>query len=100
MEYRIVTGTGAVKWIRDRANPTLDENGDIASISGFMEDITERKRAEQELVKERNFSTFILDSLPGTFYLFDAQGEIMRWNTFLECASGYSSEEIGSDAHA
>ncbi len=96
VEYRIVTKAGEVKWIRDRANPMLDENGEIASISGFMVDITEWKKAEEELVKEKNFSTFILDSLPGTFYLFDAQGWIMRWNNFLERASGYSSQEIGS----
>jgi len=96
MEYRIVTKAGAVKWIRDRGMPALDENGEIATITGFMEDITERKRVQQELVKERNFSTFILDSLPGTFYLFDAQGKIMRSNTFLEVASGYSAEEMSS----
>ena len=94
-------------------NPVLAANGEERLISwhniilrnGLGEavgtlssgvDITARRRAEGEVAKERNFSTFILDSLPGTFYVFDSQGKIMRWNSFLERTSGYSSEEIGS----
>jgi len=55
VEYRIITRSSEVRWIRDSAVPMLDESGEIAQIAGFMEDITERKQAEQkqaELLKE------------------------------------------------
>ena len=51
IEYRIVTKEGKEKWIHDKAKPLLNENGEILQIQGVMEDITERKRAEDELRK-------------------------------------------------
>jgi PAS domain S-box-containing protein len=53
VEYRIISKDNTIKWIRDRATPVLDQNGHIVRIDGFMEDITERKRAEEELKKHR-----------------------------------------------
>ena len=49
VECRIITKDGAVKWIRDVADPMIDEQGNLVRIDGFMEDITERKRAEGAL---------------------------------------------------
>ena len=57
-------------------------------------DITEGKRAEENLLKEKSFSDATIDSLPGIFYLFDDQGGFLRWNKNLERISGYSAEEI------
>ncbi|MFC1833794.1 PAS domain S-box protein [Thermodesulfobacteriota bacterium] len=57
-------------------------------------DITERKRAEQTLLKEKTFSDASLDSLPGIFYLFDEEGRLLRWNRNFEKVSGYTSLEI------
>ncbi len=49
VEYRIVTKDGTVKWVRDRATPMVDENGEILRINGFMEDITECKHLEEQV---------------------------------------------------
>ena len=48
LELRIVRPDGAVRWIRNRPFPIKDENGRISRIAGLMEDITERKLAEEE----------------------------------------------------
>lgn len=61
---------------------------------GVFHDITERKRNEEALLRERNFSVAALDSLPALFYMLDATGNFMRWNQTLEKAGEYSSEEI------
>ena len=58
-------------------------------------DITARKRDEELIVSERDFSKAVLDSLPGIFYLFDRQGKFLRWNTNFEKITGYTAEEIG-----
>lgn len=47
-EYRIVAG-GLSRWIWDRAFPILDQNGRLNRIVGVVEDITDRKSAEQVL---------------------------------------------------
>ena len=52
-EYRIRTPDGQEKWIRDLAFPVRDQAGQLIRIAGIAEDITERKRRDQELVHAR-----------------------------------------------
>ncbi|MDB5802914.1 MAG: domain S-box protein [Betaproteobacteria bacterium] len=42
-EYRIVRPDGAVRWIRDRAFPVRDAQGQVYRITGIATDITERR---------------------------------------------------------
>lgn len=53
LEYRIVHPDGSIRWIRDRAFPIRNEKGEIYRISGVAEEITKRKRAEEELMRSR-----------------------------------------------
>src|SRR2546425_3001089 len=48
-EYRMLTKEGRVVWIRDEAVVARDDAGRPRSLQGFMSDITERKRAEEDL---------------------------------------------------
>jgi PAS domain S-box-containing protein len=50
-EFRIRTPDGQEKWIRGRAFPIRDDNGQLIRIVGIAEDITERKGYEQELIR-------------------------------------------------
>jgi len=52
-EYRILTPGGKEKWIRDHAFPIRDEAGQLIRVVGIAEEITERKRYEQELIHAR-----------------------------------------------
>jgi len=46
VEYRIIRPDGAIRWIRDRAFPVRNAQGEIYRIAGITEDITDRKQAE------------------------------------------------------
>jgi len=52
-EYRITAPEGGEKWIRDRAFPVRDDDGEIIRIVGIAEEITERRRYESELIQAR-----------------------------------------------
>jgi PAS domain S-box-containing protein len=54
VEHRIQTDAEAVKWMREKAALTFDENGDPVSATGVVQDITERKRIETELEAQRD----------------------------------------------
>ncbi|AFZ17051.1 PAS domain S-box protein [Allocoleopsis franciscana] len=60
VEYRIVRPDGSMRWIRDRAFPIYDAQGQVYRIAGIAEDITCRKQAELEsykvLQRERELS--------------------------------------------
>lgn len=47
--YRVVRPDGSVRWVRDRAFPITDDDGEVYRVVGIAEDITERKHLEQEL---------------------------------------------------
>jgi PAS domain S-box-containing protein len=51
-EYRVVRPEGSVRWVRDRAFPVRDANGQVYRMVGIAEDITEKKRAEEELKED------------------------------------------------
>jgi len=48
-EYRIVRPDKSVRWIRDRAFPVKDAAGVIYRIAGVAEDITNRKKLEEQV---------------------------------------------------
>jgi PAS domain S-box-containing protein len=60
----------------------------------FARDVTDRIKAENELIKEKKFSDSIINSLPGIFYLHDDKGVFLRWNKNLETIVGYSDNEL------
>lgn len=69
LEFRITTAASGVRWIRVRDFPIKDQDGGARRMAGIIEDITERKRAEQqqlELAVEREqrrvTSDFIRDA--------------------------------------
>ncbi|MBX3030649.1 MAG: PAS domain S-box protein [Chloroflexi bacterium] len=56
-------------------------------------DISWRREMEAQLRYERDYAERALDSLPGVFYHYDAQGNFIRGNRNLETTAGYSLEE-------
>jgi PAS domain S-box-containing protein len=48
-EYRITRPDGAIRWLWDRGFPIKDEFGKVVRVAGIVEDITERKAAEEFL---------------------------------------------------
>ena len=80
--------------IFDIVTSKIENYGGVSAIVEVFRDITERKKAEEELRKAKFFSESILDSLPGVFYFFDENGKFLRWNKNFEVVSEYSAGEI------
>jgi len=94
LELRFTSAKGRELWVRTTARPTIGEDGRVTRIVGNIMDITERKRTEELLRREKDLSETIIDSLPGVFYVFDDRNRFLRWNKNFEEASGYSAEEF------
>ena len=52
IEYRIITSSGNRKWVWERGRGYY-ENGLLVALEGFISDITERKRIEEELIRAK-----------------------------------------------
>ena len=92
-EYRIFHKDGSTRWIEVKAIPTLT-NGLLTRVDGIVNDITARKLAELETIKQKELSESVVNSLPGIFYFYDKNGRFLKWNKNFELVSEYSGEEI------
>ena len=68
----------------------------ISSVAAGLGLVFARKKIEDSVLRERNFSNITIDSLPGVFYHYDDQGRFLRWNKNFEHVTGYSTEEIAN----
>lgn len=95
-EFRMRHKDGSYRWILAQASLMTDEWGTPVRMLGSHIDLTQRKRAEDELRRERDFSEAALDSLPGVFYMYDEDRKFLRWNRNFEQVTGYTGAEIAA----
>ncbi|UCF32721.1 MAG: PAS domain S-box protein, partial [Phycisphaerales bacterium] len=70
---------------------------EILGILGVNIDISDRKRAEEALKAEKEFTETALNAQTDTFFVFEpSTGRAIRWNKAFNNVSGYSDEEIRS----
>ncbi len=68
---------------------------EFMQVEQLLEDeIAIRQAAEAKLIQEKEFSDAAIQSLPGSFYMFDADGRMVRWNKSFQENSGYQDHEI------
>ena len=87
---------GSHVWVNMIIAQMLEKDGHHAQHLCMIEDISERKQSEEELMTERIFVDAIFDSIPGILYLYDTEGQLIRWNKKHELMTGYSFEELSN----
>ncbi|MDJ0781736.1 MAG: PAS domain S-box protein [Desulfosarcinaceae bacterium] len=85
---------GALFWGALSATRVSATEGDKEVIDGIIQDITERKQAEAQLLREKRFSEAILDSLPGIFYMYDDEYRLVRWNQARNIGAAYTDVQL------
>ncbi len=53
VEHRVITGSGELKWMREKADISFDENGSPASAIGLAQDITALKEQEHAFKQQK-----------------------------------------------
>jgi PAS domain S-box-containing protein len=88
------TVVGETRSYTTYVSPVMNTLNEITAAYVVSRDMTERKRAEENLAHERDLYQALVNSLPGIFYLFDEHGRFLRWNKNLETVTGYTPQEI------
>jgi len=94
-EHRLLTKAGEWIWALDRGKVfERDKDGKPLRAAGTHLDITERKRAEVEIIRTKDQLTAIINSATG-FYIAtsDLEGAITSWNKGAELITGYTEDE-------
>jgi PAS domain S-box-containing protein len=77
-----------------KASPLYDPQGNVTGAIETIRDITDRKRAEQEIVRSSREMAEIIDFLPDATFVIDLEGRVIAWNRAMEVLTGVSSESI------
>jgi PAS domain S-box-containing protein len=93
LEYRLLAADGSTVWVRDIAGVTPRE-GSPALLSGFMFDITDRKRAQRALQVSEARLQAILDGTPAIVHLKDREGRYLFVNRAHEQLHGLTREQL------
>lgn len=92
-EYRMLSSTGEAVWLHDIVN-VVRENGEPRTLRGFLFDITERKRAEEALEKQRAFLRQVIDISPNFIFAKDREGRFTLVNEAVAHAYGTTVEDL------
>jgi len=92
-ECRIVTAKGLTKNIFVQSKVVLDTHEEVTGTVGIVQDITERKRAEERLVEERELFRLLIENIPDQIYFKDAQSRFLLCNMPVAANAGYLSTD-------
>ena len=94
VEYRVVRPDGTLRVVHSQGDVTWDKSGRPLRKFGVLQDITELRRAEQELrASEERFRSFVDHATDG-FFLFDEHQALLDVNRQACESLGYSREEM------
>jgi PAS domain S-box-containing protein len=94
VDYKLKLPDGMVKYIHSTRHPVLNDAGEIVEILGTTIDVTEQKRAEEELrAAETRFRTYV-DHAIDVLFVHDEQGKIVDMNRQACESLGYTREEL------
>lgn len=93
LEHRIIRKDGVIRWVRNTLVQNWDGNGRLLSYDGLLQDITDRKLAEEALREsEVKYSILAESSLTGIY--IDQDDKIVFANNQFAEIYRYSREEV------
>ncbi|HEX4794580.1 MAG TPA: ATP-binding protein [Humisphaera sp.] len=93
IEYRVVTASGDLRWVESRGRVICDDRGTPMRVTGVCMDITERKRAEETLHRERELLQAIFDRIPVMLTIYEAEAKKIRLNPFFQQTTGWTAQD-------
>jgi len=76
------------------ASPIYDGAGRFLGASAVFEDITDRRRAEDELRTALTFNDQIISSANEGIIVYDLEGRYLLWNPFMDRLTGVPAQDV------
>ncbi|MEJ7742492.1 MAG: PAS domain S-box protein [Nocardioidaceae bacterium] len=100
LEHRIIRTDGVERLLLSVGRAQCDKTGALTRLVGTAQDITDRRRAEKELIQEREFYRAMLNSLTEGIVACDAEGKLTMFNEAAHEFHGHDAAPISPDEWA
>ena len=94
-EFRIVRPGGEIRWLCNLGRAEYDDAGQPVRMIGTVQDITDRKLAEETLRESERTLRAVLDATTESIMLLDLNGTVVVANRTMAERVGTTVEEIG-----
>lgn len=89
---KLFTGYQENRFLECYITPLIKEN-EIIGFLGILKDETKRKLYEEEIVKQKEFLSALIDTIPDAIFLKDTEGK------YLDCNVAFAREYYEKDKH-
>jgi PAS domain S-box-containing protein len=93
-EVKLKRKDGTLFWTAINATPFRNPQGEIVGTLGAITDITERKKAEEELVRSHDLLTAVAESTTDAVFVKDLEGRYLLINEAGAMLVGKTVEEV------
>ncbi|MHC4365341.1 MAG: CBS domain-containing protein [Planctomycetota bacterium] len=94
LEHRVICKNGTIKWLKSTLVRHLDSQGNLVSYDGLLQDITERKLAEEKLSESEQKFRSLVETSSDWIWQVDANGIYTYSSPKTEELLGYKPEEV------
>jgi PAS domain S-box-containing protein len=94
VEHRIIRPDGALRWVLQAAAVERDDAGAPIRLLGICQDITDRKRAEDEIRAAAAYNRSLIEANLNPMFTIGRDGAISDVNIATERATGYERAEL------
>lgn len=94
MELRVLRKDGATRVCLARGQVEWNQSSRVTRLVGSLQDITERKQAEEALQAKRKRLSDIIKFLPNATFAIDKEGVVIIWNEAIEKMTGIPAVEM------
>ncbi|MBU9888746.1 MAG: PAS domain S-box protein [Candidatus Omnitrophica bacterium] len=79
-EYPIRAANGEVRWVWERGQGIFDQKGKLLYLQGYIEDVTDRRRADVNLKRALSLQRATLESTADGILVVDRSGKVEDYN--------------------
>ncbi len=80
IDYRVIGDDGDLRWIHAEAQAVRDADGRPVRLAGSLENITDKRKAEQELEAKQHFQNLVFATMDDLLFVKDDQFRILLAN--------------------
>ncbi|MFZ2448336.1 MAG: PAS domain S-box protein [Syntrophobacteraceae bacterium] len=92
--YRVRKADGGIKWVWEQGRGVYSAAGQLTAIEGFITDITERKRAEEALIRSEEIYRALVEGTSDAILMVDRDRTIISVNRAFTELFGHSREDL------